>query len=125
LFFSVSVYCQHLRDGNSLKKRRPAGEQQAFGLSYNHNKAVHKSDFDLCHHHAMFENLTMIYASDFFLGVDAFFCLAAPCSAVAVPGLRDAVLFNFALIAFRLRAFPYEPFVIFPFLDFLSPLPIR
>jgi hypothetical protein len=39
------------------KKRRPAGEQQAFGLSQNHNKAVHKSNSDLCHHHEMFENL--------------------------------------------------------------------
>jgi hypothetical protein len=34
-------------------------EQQAFGLILSHNEAVHKSDFDLCHHQAMFDNLTI------------------------------------------------------------------
>ena len=49
---------------------------------------------------------------------------AAGAAADAVPFL-DAVLFNFALIAFLLLDLPYDPLKILPFLDFLSPRPIR
>lgn len=36
----------------------------------------------------------------------------------------DAVRFNLSFIALRLLALPKEPMVLFPFADFLSPLPM-
>jgi hypothetical protein len=42
-----------------LKNKKACCEQQAFELMNKLYKAVHKSCSDLCHHHAMFENLTI------------------------------------------------------------------
>ena len=82
-------------------------EQQAFGLSQSHNKAVHTSNPDLCHHHAMFTiRFISDYASAFFLLVVLLGFAAA--SSVATTGelFRIADLFSFALIAFFLLEFP-------------------
>lgn len=49
----------------------------------------------------------------------------AALAVAAVAVFLEAVLFNLALIAFLLLDLPYDPFVILPFLDFLSPRPIR
>jgi hypothetical protein len=67
-----------------------------------------------------------------FIFYDAFFLAtlrgfaagsATPASAAALTD-ADAVRFNLAFMALRLRDTPYEPFHRLPFFDFLSPLPI-
>ena len=49
----------------------------------------------------------------------------AAAGAAAVEPFLEAVLFNFALMAFLLLDLPYDPLAILPFLDFLSPRPIE
>ncbi len=89
-----------------------------------HNKAVHKSKTDPCHHHPMFTIFFILYyASDFFLATVLFGFAAASSTGATVAFLED-VLFNLALSCFLLRELPYESFQILPFFDFLSPLPI-
>ena len=43
------------------QKKEGLHEQQAFWHMVSHNKAVHKSILDLCHHQAMFVNLFIFY----------------------------------------------------------------
>jgi hypothetical protein len=50
---------------------------------------------------------------------------AASVAAGAAAGFVDALRFNLNLIAFLFLDLPKEPFAIFPFFDFLSPLPMN
>ncbi|WP_422662078.1 hypothetical protein [Ohtaekwangia sp.] len=63
------------------------------------------------------------FYSAFFLGA-AFFLAGASATAV-VPFFLEATLFKRVLIAFLFLETPKEPIVRFPFLDFLSPLPMN
>jgi hypothetical protein len=97
----------------------------------NHNKAVHISVSDKCHHHAMLENCFIsnllitrqpfYYASAFLRG--ARFGFVAVAAAVAA-FLVEAARFSLVLILVLLRLTPKEPIVRLPFLVFLSPLPM-
>ena len=66
----------------------------------------------------------MVYASDFFLGAAFLTDLTGAVSAAAFADLLVADLFSLARMEERLRETPKEPFHLFPFFDFLSPLPI-
>jgi hypothetical protein len=89
--------------------------------------AVHKSNLDLCHHHAMFEYCIILnYASAFFLLIVLFgFAASTATGAAATAGFVDAFRLNLSFIAFLSLELPNEPLAIFPFFDFLSPLPIN
>ena len=50
--------------------------------------------------------------------------MAAASAVAGAEGFLEAVLLIFAFMAFFLLELPYEPLEIFPFLDFLSPLPM-
>lgn len=63
----------------------------------------------------------MIYSAFFFAVLLGF----APSEADAVADFLDDALFNLARIALLFLETPKEPMVRFPFLVFLSPLPIR
>ena len=77
------------------------------GIWYSHNKAVHKSILDLCHHQAMFVNLFIFYyASAFFFGAVRFGFEAVSEAATAGAAFLEAVLLNFAFIAFFFLEFP-------------------
>ena len=84
--------------------------------------AAHRSDSDLCHHHALLVNFIITYSAFFFAA--AFFGLAGA-SAVTATGFLEEDLFNFALIAFLFLETPNEPLKRFPFAVFLSPLPMN
>ncbi len=89
-----------------------------------HNKAVHISIPDICHHHAMFTILFIRYDAFFLAVLRGFAADAAAPASTAGFADADAERFNLALMAFRLRVTPYEPLQRLPFFDFLSPLPI-
>src|SRR5260221_4818188 len=67
-------------------------------------------------------SLLFLYSSFFFATLRAFGFAASP---AAFAGFLLAVLFNLALIFLRFLETPNDPFERFPFLDFLSPLPIE
>jgi hypothetical protein len=89
-----------------------------------HNKAVHISGSDTCHHHAMFTNPFILYDAFFLATLRGFATGSADAASAAGFADAEALRFNLAFIAFRLRDTPYEPFHRLPFFDFLSPLPI-
>ena len=62
-------------------------------------------------------------ASFFFVVRLAFGFSVATASVTGAAGL-EVTLFRRAFIFLRLRDTPYDPIEIFPFLDFLSPLPM-
>jgi hypothetical protein len=72
----------------------------------------------------MFDVFIIAYASGFFLGAAFFTAFTGAVSAAAFADLLVADLFSLARMAERLRETPKEPFDLFPFFDFLSPLPI-
>lgn len=90
-------------------------------IVFQQSAILHRSKFDLCHHHALFENSIIVYSSFFLATLRAFGFAASP---AAFAGFLLAVLFNLALIFLRFLETPNDPCVRFPFLDFLSPLPI-
>jgi hypothetical protein len=67
--------------------------------------AVHKSNLDLCHHHAMFEYLTTYQASAFFL-VIVLFGFAGSAAAGAAAGFFEALRFNLSFIDFLFLELP-------------------
>lgn len=91
-------------------------------IVFQQSTILHRSESDLCHHHALFENCFIVYSSFFFATLRAFGFDASP---AAFAGFLLAVLFNLALIFLRFLETPNDPFERFPFLDFLSPLPIE
>lgn len=82
--------------------------------------AAHISDSDICHHQVILK-LFFIYASFFLAALFAGFAD----SSVSGATFFEAVFFNLVFIDFLLLELPNDPFAIFPFLDFLSPLPMH
>lgn len=89
-----------------------------------HNKAVHKSKTDPCHHHPMFTIFFIYYYTSDFLFAAVLLGFGAASSTGARVAFLEDVLLNLALSCFLFLELPYESFRILPFFDFLSPLPI-
>ena len=83
---------------------------------------MHRSKFDLCHHHIIVFTVFIYSAASFFFTTLLAFGLAADPATIDFFTLDTR--FNLALIFFRDLETPKEPIVLFPFADFLSPLPI-
>jgi hypothetical protein len=84
---------------------------------------MHRSEPDLCHHHALLIDLFITYSPSFFLA--ALFALGFASSLDGATTFLLATLFNLDLIFFFSLELPKEPMVLFPFFVFLSPLPIK
>jgi hypothetical protein len=83
---------------------------------------MHRSKFDLCHHHIIVFTI-FIYSADsfFFTTLFAFGFASVPATTAF---LTLEMRFKRALIFFFDLVTPKEPIVLFPLADFLSPLPI-
>ena len=83
---------------------------------------MHRSKFDLCHHHIIVFTFFIYSAASFFLTTRFTFGFASVSAITAFLTLETR--FNRALIFFFDLLTPKEPIVLFPLADFLSPLPI-
>jgi hypothetical protein len=84
---------------------------------------MHRSTFDLRHHHIIVLPFIIAYSAESFFFTTLFtFGLASALTEADFFTLETR--FRRALIFFLERVLPNDPMVLFPFADFLSPLPI-